>query len=124
MDPTSPFAAALVALGSTGIFGYQHYGTFNCEGRFGQFYSSGMLSSEPGQLAFVIDWQMPGIVTDTGVPGRITAITPIAFSFDVQYPTFKASYFINRLDGTITETSNFGGAFRGTCDLTALQTRF
>jgi hypothetical protein len=124
MDPNSPIAAALAALGSTGIFGYQHYGTVSCEGRFGQFYSSGMLSSEPGQLTFVVDWQMPGIVTDTGVAGRITAITPITVAFEVQYPTFKANYFINRIDGTITETSNFGGAFRGTCDLNSLRTRF
>ena len=124
MDPTSPIAAALLALGSTGIFGYQHYGAFYCEGRFGQFRADGQLSSEPSQLTFVIDWQMPGIVTDTGIPGQITAITPIAVAFDVQYPAYKVRYFINRIDGTITETGNFSGAFRGTCDLTPVQTRF
>ena len=134
MNKCVRLAAAVLALGMTGFnwlsdltasigFGYQHYGRFYCEGRFGTF-SNGQLDAMPSQLTFVVDWQMPGVVTDTGVAGRITAITPLEVAFDVQYPAFRASYFISRIDGAITETSNFGGAFRGRCTLTPLDTAF
>src|ERR1700733_5353795 len=123
MDPLAALAAAALALGIPPIGGYQHYGMFYCEGRFGRFVDN-QLASEPSQLTFVIDWQIPAIVTDTGGPGRITAWTPIELVFDFQYPTYKASYFINRIDGTISQTGNFNGVFRGTCDLKPAETRF
>jgi hypothetical protein len=122
MERYARLVAVVAGLGMTG-FGYQHYGTFRCDGQFGRF-ANGHLASMPSQLTFVIDWQMPGIVTDTGIPGRITAWTPIELAFDVEYPTYKASYFINRIDGSISETSNFGGLFHGVCDLTPLETKF
>jgi hypothetical protein len=125
MDPLLPLAtAAALALGITGLGGYQHYGMFSCEGRFGRFASNGQLDAMPSQLTFIIDWQMPGVVTDSGIPGRITAWTPLELAFDIQYPAYKASYFINRIDGSISETSNFGGVFRGACDLTPVDTKF
>jgi hypothetical protein len=124
-------AAAFFALAMTGASwlpsypasGYQPYGQLYCEGRFGRF-AYGQLASEPSQLTFVIDWQGPAIVTDTGIAGRITSWTPLQLSFDIQYPTYRASYFISRIDGTISQTGDFNGVFRGTCDLGPLDTRF
>ena len=120
MDPLATLQAALLALG---ISSYQHYGMFNCQGSFGRF-ADGHLASMPSQLTFVIDWQIPAIVTDDGTPGRITAWTPLEVAFDVQYPTYQASYFIDRIHGSIRETSNYGGVFYGTCGLKPLETKF
>jgi len=120
MDPLATLSAALLALG---IGGYQHYGEFDCQGSFGRF-ADGHLASMPSKLTFVIDWQGPAIVADDGTPGRITAWTPLELAFDVAYPTYKASYFIDRIHGSIRETSNYGGTFYGTCALKPLETKF
>jgi hypothetical protein len=85
MDPIATLQAAVLALG---IGSYQHYGAFNCQGSFGRF-ADGHLASMPSQLTFVIDWQIPAIVTDDGTPGRVTNWTPLELAFDVQYPTYK-----------------------------------
>lgn len=131
MQRHARIAAAFLALGMTGfgspavaqVSGYQQYGMFSCVGRFATFVRR-QIDTEPSQLTFVIDWLTPAIVTDRGVPGRVTSVTPLQVTFDIQYPTYHASYFISRIDGTISQTGESNGVFRGTCDLTPLATRF
>jgi hypothetical protein len=123
MGKYARLSAAILAIGMTG-FGYQQPGLLSCEGRFGQFGSNGFLVAMPSRLSFVVDWLTPAISTDTGTLGRITALTPIELAFEIQYESYRANYRVSRIDGTISERSNFGGVFYGTCDLRSLETKF
>jgi hypothetical protein len=116
-------AVAIVAIGMTG-FGYQQPGLLSCEGRFGRFASNGFLVAMPSQLSFVVDWLTPAIATDAGTLGRITALTPAELAFDIQYESYRANYRVSRIDGTISERTNFGGIFYGICDMRPLSTKF
>ena len=114
--------AAALALAATG-FGPPQPELFACHGSFA-ILARGFVTGRPSELNFVVDWQAPSIATDTGRPGRITALTVLEVAFEVQYDTYKAAYRINRIDGTISQTSNFGGLFRGVCELKPLRTKF
>lgn len=94
-----------------------------CHGSFATL-ARGFVTGRPSELNFVVWWETPAIATDTGRTGRITALTALEIAFEVQYDTYKAIYRINRIDGTISQTSNFGGVFRGVCELTPLRTKF
>jgi hypothetical protein len=122
MGKYARLATAALALGTTG-FGYQQSGVLSCQGSFGRF-ADGHLTAMPSQLTFVIDWQIPAITTDMGRPGRITVLTSREIAFEVQYESYTASYRISRIDGSISQTSNYGGVFHGSCDLQPLETRF
>jgi hypothetical protein len=123
MGKYARLAAAVLAIGMTG-FGYQQPGLLSCEGRFGRFGSNGFLIAMPSQLSFLVDWLTPAISTDTGTLGRITALTPVELTFEIQYENYRANYRVSRIDGTISERSNFGGVFYGICDLRSLETKF
>jgi hypothetical protein len=114
--------AAVAALALTG-FGYQQPGLLSCQGSFGQF-ANGFLVAMPSQLNFVVDWLTPAIVTDTGTPGRIIALTPLELAFEIRYADYAAYYRVNRIDGSISQTSNLGGSFYGICELKPLETKF
>lgn len=107
----------------TAAFGTPQAGLLSCRGDFGEF-AQGQLAARPSELNFVVDWNAPTIFTETGRAGTITALTPISVAFEVQYADYTAAYWINRRDGSIAETSNFGGKFWGECALKPLATRF
>jgi len=124
MDIYAPLQAIGVALLSLGAG--QHApapALLSCHGKFVEF-AEGQPSAIRPSLDFVIDWRGPAIATDTGLPGRITALTPLAIDFEVQYPDYLAHYRVNRIEGTISEASNFGGLYRGACELGPLITKF
>lgn len=94
-----------------------------CRGMFGKF-ANNMLIDEPARLSFVIDWQVPVIVTDTGRYAEILALNPYEIAFVVHYDDYQAHYRINRVDGTISQATPLGGLFHGQCELNALRFRF
>ncbi|MGH7092863.1 MAG: hypothetical protein ACREFB_04950 [Stellaceae bacterium] len=124
MDIFAPLQAIGVALLSLGAGHHAAPPTLlSCHGKFVEFVD-GQPSMIRPSVDFVVDWRRPAIVTDTGRPGRITALTSLAIDFDMQYPGYLAHYRVNRIDGTISEASNFGGLYRGDCALGPLITKF
>jgi hypothetical protein len=98
-------------------------GLLICRGSFGKF-AKNRLIAEPSQINFLVDWRVPAISTDTGRPGTIVTLDPYEIMFDVTYDDYHARYRINRVDGSIAETTPLGGVFVGQCGLRPLQTRF
>jgi hypothetical protein len=115
--------AAALALGTTGFGLPQQTGLLSCEGSFGEF-ANGFLVNKPSQLRFVVDWVTPAVATEGGRPGHITELTRTVLAFEVQYVGYKAFYYVNRIDGTISQVSSLGGRFTGICDLKSLDTKF
>jgi hypothetical protein len=98
-------------------------GVLVCRGSFGAF-AKNRLVATPSQLNFVIDWAAPYIATDTGRPGVIVVLNPYEIVFDIRYDDYLARYRINRLDGSIQQTTPLGGLFVGRCTLSPVQFRF
>jgi hypothetical protein len=95
-----------------------------CHGDFAQF-ANGFMVARPMELHFLVDWLAPWVVpTDGGATGRVIALTPLEFSFEVQYEGYRVAYHVNRVDGSISQRPNLGGVFSGKCDMQPLATRF
>lgn len=124
MDVFAPLQALGVALLTLGA-GHPSAGPalLSCHGKFVEF-ADGQPSAIRPSLDFIVDWRVPTIETESGLPARIVALTPQTIAFDVRYPEYLAHYRINRIDGTIAESSNFGGLYRGDCALGPVINRF
>ena len=96
-----------------------------CHGDFAQF-ANGFMVARPMQLNFIVDWQTPLVVPASGggSQGRIIALSPLEFSFEVQYEGYRTAYHVNRVDGTISQRPNLGGVFFGNCEMRPYATRF
>jgi hypothetical protein len=95
----------------------------SCRGSFGRF-ANGTLVDKPSRLNFVVDWLAPTIATAGGRPGRITALSKTELDFAVQYDGYRASYQVNRIDGSIREAGTLGSVFSGICEVKPLTTKF
>jgi hypothetical protein len=128
MDRYARLAAAALALGLAGCDYLQSRalvqpGLLVCQGDFGQF-ANGFMVARPMELKFVVDWLAPSVVTDSGTPGRIIALTSIELSFEVPYEGYRVAYHVNRIDGTISQRPNLGGVFSGRCAMKPLEQTF
>jgi len=117
------FVLAALAIGMTGFdfFGQAFLGpappvvVLDCAGDFGQF-ANGFLVARPSQLDFIVDWRVPSVYpVNGGGATRILSINSAELSFEVQYEGYRAAYYVNRLDGTISQRPNLGGVFFGRC---------
>jgi hypothetical protein len=113
---------AVLALATTGL-APQPPQLLACHGDFGQF-ANGFLVARPMELDFVVDWTTPSVATTGGIWGRITALTALELAFDIQYEGYRATYRVNRVDGTISQRPNIGGAFSGNCELQPFTKKF
>jgi len=118
------FVLAALAIGMTG---FDFFGqafllgpappvvVLDCGGDFGQF-ANGFLVARPSQLDFIVDWRVPSVYpVNGGGATRVLSINSAELSFEVQYEGYRAAYYVNRLDGTISQRPNLGGVFFGRC---------
>ena len=99
-------------------------GLLTCRGDFGQF-ANGFIVTRPMELNFAVDWAAPSVTPlDREKPGRITSLTPLELSFEVQYEGYKVAYRLNRVDGSFSQRPNLGGVFFGTCETKSLDKKF
>jgi hypothetical protein len=94
-----------------------------CHGDFGRF-ANKQLVARVSERDFLVYWAAGRITTETGEEGRMLAITPTYIDFDMPYRGYVARYRVNRIDGSVSEASNYGGLFWGECDVERLSTRF
>ncbi len=52
------------------------------------------------------------------------AITPTYLDFDMPYRDYVARYRVNRIDGSVSEASIYGGVFWGECEVERVATKF
>jgi hypothetical protein len=102
-----------------------------CNGDFGQF-ANGFIVSRPMVLHFVVDWTAPSVTpTDGGYkPAKITALTQLELSFEVQYEGYRVAYHLDRVTGTFSQRPNLlgqgpnqGGVYFGHCEIKPLETK-
>jgi hypothetical protein len=119
------FAGAALALALTGFSPQQQLvpGLLSCHGDFGQF-ANKFIIARPMELNFIVDWALPSVFTDGGRGGRIVAFDAYNLVFEVQYEGYRVTYHVNRIDGSISQRPNFGGAYFGTCELRPLERKF
>lgn len=94
-----------------------------CHGDFGRFADKQYVARVP-ERDFIVYWGAAKITTDTGEPGTVLAITPTYLDFDMPYRGYTARYRVNRIDGSVSEASNYGGVFWGECDLGPVPLKF
>jgi hypothetical protein len=94
-----------------------------CHGDFGRF-ADKQLVARPSELDFIVYWAAGRVTTDTGEEGQVLAITPTYLDFDMPYRGYIARYRVNRIDGSVSEASNFGGVFWGECEVGPVSTKF
>lgn len=117
-------AAAALALAMTGFSNQPRPVLLSCQGDFAQF-ANRFLVTRPMELNFAVDWTAPSVVPlNGGSPGVILSLTPLEFSFDVQYEGYRAAYHLNRVDGTFSQRPNIGGIFFGRCEQKPLEPKF
>jgi len=96
-----------------------------CQGDFIRL-KNGFPYTRPMQLNFAVYWtsETPAIIPlEDGAPAQVLSVTPLELSFLVQYRGYKATYRLNRVDGSFTQRPNFGGVFSGACEFEPLVTR-
>jgi hypothetical protein len=132
MDRYARFVLAALAIGMTGFdfFGQAFLGpappvmVLACSGDFGQF-SNGFLVARPSELNFIVDWRVPSVYpVNGGSATQILSVNSAELSFVVQYEGYRAAYWINRLDGTISQRPNIGGVYFGRCDPRPYEQKF
>jgi hypothetical protein len=94
-----------------------------CHGDFGRW-ANKQLAARQSEVDFIVYWGAGKITTDTGEEGKLLALTPLYLDFDVPYADYVARYRVNRIDGTVSQASNFGGVFWGNCEIGPVPTRF
>jgi hypothetical protein len=94
-----------------------------CHGDFGRF-ANKQYVARVSERDFIVYWAAGQVTTDTGEPGRVLAITPTYLDFDMPYREYVARYRVNRIDGSVSEASNYGGVFWGNCDVGPVSTKF
>jgi hypothetical protein len=94
-----------------------------CHGDFARF-ANKQIVARVAERDFVVYWEAAKVTTDTGDEGRVLAITPTYLDFDMAYRDSVARYRVNRIDGTVSEASNYGGIFWGECDVGPVLTKF
>lgn len=96
-----------------------------CHGDFGRF-ANKQLVARVAERDFVVYWGAGKVTTDTGEEGRVLAITPTYLDFDMPYRggEYVDRYRVNRIDGTVSEASNYGGVFWGECDVGPVWTKY
>lgn len=94
-----------------------------CHGDFGRW-ADKQLVARQSEVDFVVYWAAGKVTTDTGEEGRVLAITPTYLDFDMPYRDYVARYRVNRIDGTVSQASNYGGVFWGECDVGPVWTKF
>jgi hypothetical protein len=95
-----------------------------CSGDFGQF-SNGFIVARPSELNFIVDWRVPSVYpVNGGSATQILSLNTAELSFVVQYEGYRAAYWINRLDGTISQRPNIGGVYFGRCDPRPFEQKF
>jgi hypothetical protein len=94
-----------------------------CHGDFGRF-ADKQLVARVAERDFVVYWAAGKVTTDTGEEGQVLAITPTYLDFDMPYRDYVARYRVNRIDGSVSEASIYGGVFWGECDVGPVATKF
>jgi hypothetical protein len=94
-----------------------------CHGDFGRFADKQFVARQ-AELDFIVYWSAGKVTTDTGEEGKVLAITPTHLDFDMPYHDYVARYRVNRIDGTVSQASNYGGVFWGACEVGPVSTRF
>jgi hypothetical protein len=95
-----------------------------CSGDFGQF-ANGFLVARPSRVDFIVDWRVPSVYpVNGGGATQILSVNSAELSLEVQYEGYQAAYYVNRLDGAISQRPNLGGVFVGRCYPKPFQPKF